>query len=56
MKTAKERAEEQKRAKLALIRKQVKTGKLIIREMTPAERKKYPPRPAQPKSRRTARR
>jgi hypothetical protein len=49
MKTAKERQEEQKRAKLALIRKQVKAGKLVIREMTPEERKKYPPRPAQPK-------
>jgi hypothetical protein len=55
MKTAKERAEEQKRAKLALIRKQVKAGKLVIREMTPAERKKYPPRPVQPKGARAAR-
>ena len=44
MKTAKERQEEQKRAKLALIRKQVKTGKLVIRQMTPEERKKFPPR------------
>jgi hypothetical protein len=55
MKTAKERHEEQKRAKLALIRKQVKAGKLVIRQMTPAERKKYPARPAEPKRARTAR-
>jgi hypothetical protein len=44
MKTAKERQEEQKRAKLALIRKQVKAGRLVIRQMTPEERKKFPPR------------
>jgi hypothetical protein len=44
MKTAKERHEEQKRAKLALMRKQVKAGKLVIRQMTPEERKKFPPR------------
>jgi hypothetical protein len=44
MKTAKERAEEQKRAKLALMRKQVKAGRLVIRQMTAEERKKFPPR------------
>jgi hypothetical protein len=49
MKTARERAEEQRRAKLALMRKQVEAGKLVIRQMTPAEREKYPARPVKAK-------
>jgi hypothetical protein len=44
MKTAKERQEEQKQEKLAVMRKQVKAGKLVIRQMTPEERKKFQPR------------
>jgi hypothetical protein len=44
MKTAKERQEEQKREKLAVMRKQVKAGKLVIRQMTAEERKKFPAR------------
>jgi hypothetical protein len=44
MKTAKERQEEQKREKLAVMRRQVKAGKLVIRQMTPDERKKFAPR------------
>lgn len=56
MKTARERQEEQKRAKLALIRKQVKAGKLVIRQMTPEERKKFPPREGLTDGRQRARR
>jgi len=44
MKTAKERQEEQKQEKLAVMRRQVKAGKLVIRQMTPDERKKFQPR------------
>jgi hypothetical protein len=50
--TPKERAEEKRRAKLAQIREQVDSGELTIRPMTPAERKKHPPRPAEPRRRR----
>jgi hypothetical protein len=45
---ARARAERQK--KLRDIRKQVKDGTLTIRQMTPAERKKYPPRTPEGKS------
>ncbi len=41
-----ERAAEQRRAKLELVRQQVEEGSLTIRKMTPEERKLYPPRPA----------
>ena len=44
-KTQKDRADEKRREKLAIIREQVKEGSLTIRKMTPAERKKHPPRP-----------
>ena len=54
MKTAHERAEEQKQEKLAEIRQQVKDGTLVVRKMTAEERKKYPPKPAT-KPRRTYR-
>lgn len=49
MKTARERAEEKREAKLELVREQVQSGSLVIRPMTDAERRRYPPRPAQPK-------
>jgi hypothetical protein len=39
------RQRKERAAKLREIRKQVKEGTLTIRQMTPAERKKYPPRP-----------
>jgi hypothetical protein len=42
---ARERAEQKRRDKLALIREQLESGQLTIRPMTPAERAKYPPRP-----------
>jgi hypothetical protein len=49
MKTARERAEEKREAKLELVREQVQSGSLVIREMTEDERRRYPPRPAPPK-------
>jgi hypothetical protein len=50
--TSKERAEQKRREKLALIRKQLDNGELTIRQMTPAERKEHPPRPAEPRRKR----
>ena len=49
MKTARERAEEKRAEKLALVRAQVESGSLVIRQMTDEERRAYPPRRPQPK-------
>lgn len=49
MKSAWERAEEKREAKLKLIREQVENGSLVIRKMTKEERLRYPNRPASPK-------
>jgi hypothetical protein len=49
MKTARERAEEKRQEKLDLVREQVESGALKIRQMTPEERRRYPPKPARPK-------
>jgi hypothetical protein len=49
MKTARERAEEKRLEKLDLVREQVESGGLVIRQMTDEERRRYPPRPVQPK-------
>ena len=50
MKTVHERAEEQRQAKLDLMKEQVKAGTLVVRKMTDEERKKYPAKPnAKPK-------
>ncbi len=49
MKSAWERAEEKREAKLELIREQVESGSLVIRKMTKEERRQYPQRPASPK-------
>lgn len=49
MKTVKERHEEQRKVKLALIDKQVKAGTLVIRKMTKAEQAKYQARTPKPK-------
>jgi hypothetical protein len=49
MKTARERAEEKREEKLELVREQVQSGSLVIRQMTEEERRQYPPRPEQPK-------
>ena len=46
MKSARERAEEKRQEKLDLVREQVRSGSLVIRQMTDEERRRYPPRPA----------
>jgi uncharacterized protein YheU (UPF0270 family) len=46
VKSARERAEEKREQKLALVREQVQSGSLVIRWMTDEERRRYPPRPA----------
>ena len=48
MKTARERAEEKRQEKLELVKEQVESGVLVIRQMTDAERRQYPPRTAPP--------
>ena len=45
MKTPAERQQERREEKLEEIRRDVAHGSLVIREMTAAERAKYPPRP-----------
>jgi hypothetical protein len=46
------RLQEQHEQKLRDIREQVATGKLVIRQMTPEERRRFPPRgPAAPGAR-----
>jgi len=49
VKTSRERAEEKRQAKLDLVQEQVESGGLVIRKMSDAERRRYPPRPVQPK-------
>lgn len=46
------RQQEKREEKLRSIREQVADGKLVIRQMTPDERKRFPPR--DPSMRRTA--
>jgi hypothetical protein len=46
MSTQWERRERQREEKLKQIEEQVEDGSLVIREMTPEERKANPPRPA----------
>jgi hypothetical protein len=43
MTTPRERADAQRQTKLQSIRRQVKAGKLVVRQMTPAERAEFPP-------------
>jgi hypothetical protein len=49
MKTPKEREQERRRQKLAAVEEQVRSGSLVVRKMTAAERERYPPRQAAPK-------
>jgi len=49
MKSARERAEEKRAEKLEHVREQVQSGTLVIRPMTADERRRYPPRPVEPK-------
>jgi hypothetical protein len=44
-----EKAEQKRQEKLELIREQVQSGALVIRQMTDAERRRYPRRPVSPK-------
>jgi hypothetical protein len=46
MLTQADRAAERRRVILEEIQRQLKSGSLTIRKMTPEERKRYPPRPA----------
>jgi len=46
MKTAQEREQERRREKLAAVEEQIRSGSLVVRQMTAAERARYPPRPA----------
>jgi hypothetical protein len=48
VKTTRERAEEKRQEKLAYVRQQLENGSLVIRQMTDAERLRYPPRPTPP--------
>jgi hypothetical protein len=41
--TPRERAEAQRQTKLLSIKRQVKAGKLVVRQMTAAERAEFPP-------------
>jgi hypothetical protein len=45
MTTPQEPTEAQRRNKQRWIRRQVKAGKLVVRQMTPDERAKFPPVP-----------
>jgi hypothetical protein len=51
VKTTRERAEEKRRAKLSLVREQIESGSLVIRQMTAEERRRYSPRPVRPNKR-----
>jgi hypothetical protein len=48
VKTVRERAEQKRAEKLKLVREQVESGSLVIRKMTDEERRRYPPRSAEP--------
>jgi hypothetical protein len=45
MKTLAQRQEERRKLQLELIERQIKDGTLVVRQMTPEERAKYPARP-----------
>ena len=51
MKTMRERREEKREVQLEEIRESVAAGTLVVRKMTPKERKKYPPKPRASKRR-----
>ncbi len=48
-KSARDRAEEKRQAKLEHVREQVESGALVIRQMTDEERRQYPPRSESPR-------
>jgi hypothetical protein len=49
MKTTQERADDRRRQKLAEVQAQIRSGSLVVRQMTAAERERNPPRPRRPK-------
>jgi hypothetical protein len=49
--TQQERAAAKRREKLAEIQEQIDDGSLVVRQMTPEERKRNPPRPRQQRRR-----
>jgi hypothetical protein len=49
MKTTQERALERRREKLAAVEEQIRSGSLVVRKMTTAERARYPPRQGPPR-------
>lgn len=51
VKSTRERAEEKRQEKLELVREQVQSGSLKIRQMTDEERQRYPQVPPRPRSR-----
>jgi hypothetical protein len=52
VKTIRERQEERRQLKLEEIERSISQGSLVIRQMSPAERAKYPPREQSPRRRR----
>ena len=46
MKTLSEQAEERRQTKLNAIKRQVKSGRLVVRQMTSEERAEHSPRPS----------
>jgi hypothetical protein len=48
-KTTREREQQKRAEKLDEVREQVKSGSLVIRQMTDEERRRYPPVARQPK-------
>jgi hypothetical protein len=50
MTSIRERKEERRQEKLSEIAQKVEKGQLVIRKMTPAERKMYPVRPRKARS------
>ena len=52
VKTPKERQDEKRQAKLEEIQQQIDSGDLVVRKMTAAERKKFPPKPPREKKKR----
>jgi hypothetical protein len=49
MKSTQEREQERRREKLAAVDEQIRSGSLVVRQMTAAERERNKPRPAPPK-------
>jgi hypothetical protein len=53
--TQADRAAEKRRVKLEDVQRQLEDGSLTIRKMTAEERKRFPPKPADPRRKRNAR-